>query len=102
MKSFNVNSLVTHIFWKEPLTFALIAFLRLLTYLDNLHLATKESHFIIKETLYKQVDGVVIGSTFGPTLVIRFLAFHGKHWLKDCRTVFKPVHHQHNVDYIFV
>lgn len=64
MKSFNVNSLVTNIFWKEPLTFALIAFLRLLTYLDNLHLATKESHFIIKETLYKQVDGVFIGSTF--------------------------------------
>ena len=35
-----------------------------MTYLDNLHLATKESHFIIKETLYKQVDGVFIGSTF--------------------------------------
>ena len=40
---------------KKPLTFVLIASLRLLTHLkvllrtnlDNLHLATKESHFIL-------------------------------------------------------
>ena len=31
-------------------------------------LATKESYFIFNEKLYKQVNGVTMGSPLGPTL----------------------------------
>ena len=33
-----------------------------------LSLATKDSHFIFGGTLYKQIDGVAMGSSLGPTL----------------------------------
>ena len=67
-----------------------------------LTLATKESHFLFNNTLYKQVDGVAMGSPLGPTLANAFLAFHEKQWLKDCPKEFKPVYYRRYVDDIFV
>ena len=44
---------------------------------EILSLAAKDSHFIFDGTLYKQVDGVAMGS-FGPTLAKAFLFYHEK------------------------
>ena len=40
---------------------------------ELLSLATKDSHFIFDGTLYKQIDGVAMGSPLGPTLANAFL-----------------------------
>ena len=47
-----------------------------------LTLATKESCFIFNEVLYKQKDGVAMGSPHGPTLANAFLCFYEKKWLE--------------------
>ena len=38
-----------------------------------LSLTTKESYFIFNESLYKQKDGVAVGSELGPTVANTFL-----------------------------
>ena len=40
-----------------------------------LSLATQESHFIFNDVLYKQKDGVAMGSFLGPILANAFLSF---------------------------
>ena len=45
---------------------------------ENLSLATKDSHFIFDGTLYKQTDGVAMGSPLSPTLTNVFLVYHEK------------------------
>ena len=45
---------------------------------ELLSLATKESYFIFNELLYKQIDGVAMGSPLGPTLANAFLCFYEK------------------------
>ena len=51
---------------------------------ELLSLATKDSHFIFDGTLYKQIDGVAMGSPLGPTLANAFLVYHEKNWLEHC------------------
>ena len=41
-------------------------------------LATKESHFIFNGLLYKQIDGVAVGSPLGPSLANAFLSYYEK------------------------
>ena len=41
-----------------------------------LSLTTKESYFIFNESLYKQKDGVAVGSELGPTLANACLWFY--------------------------
>ena len=65
-------------------------------------LATKESHFIFNEILYKQIDGVAMGSPLGPTIANAFLCFYEKKWLEQCPDKFKPVYYRRYVDVIFV
>ena len=48
-----------------------------------LSLATKESCFIFNEALYKQKDGVAMGSPLGSTLANAFLCFYEKNDLKN-------------------
>ena len=71
---------------------------------QSLYLATKESHFLFSENFYKQVDGVAMGSSFGPTFANSFLAFHDKQWLKDYPIEFTPLYYGPlcYVDEIFV
>ena len=54
-------------------------------------LATKESYFIFNGLLYKQIDGVAMGSPLGPSLANAFLSYHEKNWLNNCHQGFKPV-----------
>ena len=41
-------------------------------------LATMEYYFIYNGLLYKQIDGVAMGSSFGPSLPNAFLSYHEK------------------------
>ena len=65
-------------------------------------LATKESYFIFNGLLYKQIDGVAMGSPLGPSLANAFLSYHEKNWLNNCLERFKPVFYQHYTDDIFI
>ena len=67
-----------------------------------LSLATKESYFLFNKVLYKQKDGVAMGSPLGPTLANAFLCFYERKWLEKCPLEFKPVFYRRYVDDIFV
>ena len=69
---------------------------------DLLKLATTESSFIFDNKLYKQIDGVAMGSPLGPTLATAFLCHFEKNWLNECPSQFKPVVYKRYVDDIFV
>ena len=58
-----------------------------------LSLATKESHFIFDKTLYKQIDGVTMGSSLGPKLANAFLVYHEKNWLEHCPLEYRPLYY---------
>ena len=40
--------------------------------------------FIFNEKLYKQINGVAMGSPLGPTLANIFLGYHERRWLDNC------------------
>ena len=65
-------------------------------------LATKEFYLIFNEVVYKQNDGVGMGSPLDPTLANAFLCFYEKKWLEKCPPEFEPVFYRRYVDDIFV
>ena len=67
-----------------------------------LETATSESSFIFDYLLYKQVDGVAVGSPLGPTLANAFLCHYEKELLDNCPIHFKPAICKRYVDHIFV
>ena len=69
---------------------------------ELLSLATKDSHFIFDGTLYKQIDGVAMGSPLGPTLANAFLVYHEKNWLEHCPVEYRPLYYRRYLDDIFV
>ena len=69
---------------------------------ELLSLSIKESSFIFNEILYKQIDGLSMGSPLGPTLANPFLCFYEKKWLEQCPEKFKPVYYRRYVDNTFV
>ena len=56
-----------------------------------LSLATQESYFMFNDILYKQKDGVAMGSPLGPTMANVFLSLYEMKWLEQCPNEFKPV-----------
>ena len=67
-----------------------------------LETATSESSFIFDFLLYKQIEGVAMGSPLGPTLANVFLCYYKKEWLDNCPSHFKPIVYRRYVDDIFV
>ena len=65
-------------------------------------MATKVSYFVFNGLLYKQIDGVAMGSPLGPSLANAFLSYHEKNWLNNCPQGFKPVFYRRYVDDIFI
>ena len=49
-----------------------------------------QKNLIFNEQLYKQFDGVAMGSPLGPTLANAFLVHFEKNWLQNCPSDFKP------------
>ena len=67
-----------------------------------LSLALKKSYFIFKGKLYKQVDGVAMGSSLGLVLANTFLEYFEIDWLQNCPSDFKPHYYRWYVDNVFV
>ena len=67
-----------------------------------LKLAPSESSFIFDNILYKQIDGIAMGSPLGSTLANTFLCHYEKLWLDRCPPKFKPVVYRRYVDDVFV
>ena len=93
------------------MTSALIHFLKIwkkveglskIEFKELLSLPTKESYFVFNGQLYKQVDGVAMGSPLGPTLANNFLVHFEKNCLRNCPSDFKPHYYRRYVDDIFV
>ncbi len=111
MASFDVKSLFTNIPLDETINICLELLFEDNIEVNNLsrkqfksllELAVKESAFLFDDTLYKQVDGVAMGSPLGPTLANIFLCFHENKWLNDCPPRFKPLLFRRYVDDCFI
>ena len=78
-------------------------------YINQISKVTKTSHSYLIPVcflnfdgkIYKQTDGVAMGSPLGPSLANAFLCFHEQIWLNDCPEDFKPVYYRRYVDDIF-
>ena len=66
-----------------------------------LSLATQILYFIFNDVLYKQKDGVAMGSPLVPIVVNVFLSFYKVKWLEQCLKELKPVFCRY-VHHIFV
>ena len=55
-----------------------------------------------KRILYKQKDGVAMGSSLGPTLANAILFCYERKWLEKCHLEFKPVFYRRHVYNVFV
>ena len=53
---------------------------------------------MFKDILYKQKDGVAMGSPLGPTMANVFLSFYEMKWLEQCPNEFKPNFYKRYVD----
>ena len=62
----------------------------------------KDVLFIFNEKLYKQINGVAMGSLLGPTLANIFLGYHERRWLDNCPPTFKPVLYRRYIDDTFL
>ena len=111
MGSLDVDSLFTNIPLEETIDICTntlfenmekVEGLSKIEFKELLSLATKESYFIFNGKLYKQVDGLAVRSTLGPTLANAFLVHFGKNWLQNCSSDFKPHYYQWYVDDTFV
>ena len=111
LASFDVKSLFTNIPLEETIDICLNECERLNIVPFNLtrkqfkaflDISVKESIFIFGDQLYKQVDGVAMGSPLGPTLANLFLCYHESKWLADCPDEFKPLKYSRYVDDCFL
>ena len=71
-------------------------------FMSLLRLAVLDNIFIFNGDLYKQIDGVAMGSPLGPTLANIFLCYHENKWLTDCPQEFKPLLYRRYVDDLFL
>ena len=65
-------------------------------------MALQNNFFNFDGKIYKQADGVAMGSPLGPSLANAFLCFPEQIWLNNCPEDFKPVHYRRYVDDISV
>ena len=56
-----------------------------------LFLTTQESYFMFNNILYKQKDGVAMGSSLGTTMTNVFASLYEMKWLEQCPNEFKTV-----------
>ena len=99
MGSLDVDSLFTNIPLEETIDICTstlfenmekVEGLSKIEFKELLSLTTKESYFLFNRELYKQIDGVTVGSPIGPTLANAFLVYFEKNWLQICPSDFKP------------
>lgn len=71
------------------------------TFTNLLNLACKDIHFLFDGTIYRQVDGVAMGSPLGPTMANLFMAHYENIWLNNCPSSYKPLIYKRYVDDTF-
>ena len=69
---------------------------------ELLQLASLDNHFLFDGEIYKQIDGVAMGSPLGPTLVMAFMCYRKEQWLADWPLEFKPLFYKRYVDDSFL
>ena len=69
---------------------------------ELLTLSMNETCFIFDGKLFKQCDGVSMGSPLGPLYANSFLSYHEKVWIKECPDEIKPIKYRRYVDDIFI
>ena len=66
-----------------------------------LELVSKDTYFLFNNELFKQIDGVAMGSPISSTFANLFLGYHEAKWLEDCPLEFKPLLYKRYVDDTF-
>ena len=111
MASLDVDSLFTNIPLEETIDICVDGLFQENDVIDKmtkedfrslLESAAQESCFTFDNILYRQIDGVAMGSPLGPCFANAFLCYHEKSWLDNCPSEFKPVYYRRYVDDIFV
>ena len=111
MGNLDIDSLFTNIFLEETMKICtndlfknnvIVQVLKKKVNLKTSTSATKESHFIFNNILYKQKDGVVMGSSLGPSLANAFLAYHEQNLSDKCPLEYRSLYYWRYVDDIFV
>ena len=69
---------------------------------DLLEKAVLDMHFTFDGNIYKQIDGVAMGSPLGPTLANTFMCHMEEKWMSDCPSDFKPTFYRRYVDDTFL
>ena len=67
-----------------------------------LDLAVLDTHFLFNGTVYKQVDGLAMGSPLGPTFANIFMCCLEELFLEQCPESFKPTFYRRYVDDTFL
>ena len=67
-----------------------------------LELAVIDTHFIFNNKVFKQIDGMAMGSPLGPTFANIFMCHLENIYLSQCPSAFKPVFYKRYVDDTFV
>ena len=108
MVSFDVTSLFTNI----PLQATVEIILNKIFYEDNflfhgldrsdfkklLEIAVQDTHFLFNKEIYKQVDGVSMGSPLGPIMANAFMCSLEEQMLDDCPLAYRPLFYRRYVD----
>ena len=112
MVSFDVKSLFTNVPLLEtiniilnklfPTEFTLFHGFDKVSFKKLLELAVTDTHFLFNGKLYKQVDGMAMGSPLGPTFANIFMCFLEEQMLDLCPVTFKPLFYRRYVDDTFV
>nr|XP_027231121.1 uncharacterized protein LOC113822785 [Penaeus vannamei] len=107
MASFDVTNLFTNLPLVETIAIIIDSLFNHSTHINGLNklhfrklleFATKDIAFFFNGELYKQIDGVAMGSPLGPTLANIFMCFHEKRWLTNCPPDFRPSYYYRYVD----
>ncbi|MEL6606480.1 MAG: reverse transcriptase domain-containing protein, partial [Cyanobacteria bacterium J06614_10] len=67
-----------------------------------LELSVLDTHFVFDGKLFKQVEGMAMGSPLGPTFANIFMCHLEEQYLSQCPSNFKPVFYKRYVDDTFV
>ena len=111
MASFDVKSLYTNIPLEETISICTSLLKKAPKNLlhsvphilqELLSLATNNSLFLFNNDLYRQVDGLAMGSPLGPALANAFLCFFEDKWLDECPDEFCPLYYRRYIDDTFI
>ena len=71
------------------------------TFRDLLEICVCDTHFIFNNVIYKQIEGVAMGSSLGPVFANIFMCNMEESFLSSCSSSTKPIYYKRYVDDIF-